>query len=71
MSIKIISKNKIPENLSHLLESGDLTDHQKELWVKYIDFLNEDQIKDLAEFVTQDKVAFEIITEELEKQAKN
>ena len=70
MSFKIIPKNKIPEHLNGLLESDNITDRQKELWQKYIDFLNEDQLEKLEEFVILNKVSFDILMEELEKKAK-
>lgn len=69
MSIKKTQK-PISETLSKLLKEDKLTEKQKTLWVKYLSFLNTEQIKDLCEIIDKDKESFNSLMSELENSIK-
>ena len=68
MSVKIIQK-PISQTLRQLLEDGKLTEKQKNLWERYLDFLDAEQVKDLCEIIEKDSESFDGLMFELEANA--
>ena len=65
MAINIIEKT-ISHTLRKLLKEGNLTEQQKNLWDRYLAFLDVDQLNDLFEIIEQDKDSFYALMSELE-----
>ncbi len=61
---------KIPHPIGNLLRASNVSSSQKEIWLRFLVSLSDNQLKDMAEILTKDPSIFDVLTKNIMEKSK-